>query len=249
MGWKDIAKIASDWADAKKTELLTADRRTREDASARAEAVERSAQEEAATSLLEATQPQPWADRVTAARPENVAAREAEKERQEDVRRRDRLAGQGTAEVTLSFSGGESGSGTVVLPCTREEEHPTPDPDGYDEGPPPLSWLRVLVESADPVVVGSTTVGALGVAVPAYAGPGTYDLIDLAERGERGEIGWWEVFDIHLNPTGEADDRVWYLDVTADGGAVVDVSESAVAFDLPMASALGSIRLRGAISW
>jgi hypothetical protein len=39
MGWKDMAKLASDWADAKKTELLTADKRTRENASANAEAI------------------------------------------------------------------------------------------------------------------------------------------------------------------------------------------------------------------
>ncbi|NYJ03663.1 hypothetical protein HNR19_004361 [Nocardioides thalensis] len=249
MAWKDIAKLASSWADAKKTELLTADRRTRADASAQAEAVEVRAQEEAATSFLEAALPQPWADRVTAARPENVAARQAEADRQEDVRRRARLSGQGTAEVTLSFSGGEVGSGSAVLPCTREEAHPAPDPDALDDGPPPLSWLRVLVEAPDPVLVGGVPVGSLGVAVPAYAGPGTYDLVDLAERGERGEIGWWEVFDIHLNPTNEADDRIWYLDVSAEGGAIVDVSESAVTFDLPMASALSSIRLRGAITW
>jgi hypothetical protein len=250
MGWKDIAKVAADWADAKKTELLTADRRTREEAAANAEAAESRAQEEAATSFLEAALPQPWADRVTAARPENVAAREAEAARLDDVRRRDRLAGTGTAEVVLGLSGGESGAGTVVLPCTRTEEHPTAeDLADRDGGPAPLSWLRVLVESPDPVQVGSTTLAQLGVAVPAYAGPGSYDLIDLAERGERGEIDWWEVFDIHLDPTGEGDDRTWYLDVSAEGGATVDVTDGSVAFDLPMTSAISSVRVRGVITW
>jgi hypothetical protein len=249
MGWKDIAKVAADWADAKKTELLTPDRRTREDAAANAEAAETRAQEEMATSFLEAALPQQWADRVTAARPENVAARKAAEARQEDVRRRERLAGAGTAEVVLSLSGGESGSGTVVLPCTRTEEHPTSEElADRDGGPAPLSWLRVLVESPDPVRVGSTTIAQLGIAVPAYAGPGRYDLVDLAERGERGEIDWWEVFDIHLDPTGEGDDRTWYLDVSAEGGATVDVAEGSVAFDLPMTSAISSVRVRGVIT-
>ena len=250
MGWKDIAKVASDWADAKKTELLTTDRRTRENAAANAETAELRAQEEATTSFLEAALPPQWAERVTAARPENVAAREAEEARQEDVRRRDRLAGSGTAEVVLSLSDGESGTGSLVLPCTRTEEHPTPeDLADREGGPAPLSWLRVLVESPDPVRVGSTTLAALGVAVPAYSGPGGYDLIDLSERGERGEIDWWEVFDIHLDPTGEGDDRTWYLDVSAAGGATVEVTEAGIAFDLPMTSAISSIRLRGTITW
>jgi len=248
VAWKDIAKLASNWADAKKTELLTADRRTREDASAQAEEVERDAQREAVTSMFEAALPKPWADRVTAARPENVAARRAEAERQEDVRRRERLAGQGTAEVRLAFSGGLSGAGTVTLPCERTEEHPDPDEAGGD-GPPPLSWLRVLVEAPDPVPVGPTTVGSLGIAVPAYAGPGTYDLVDLAARGERGEIGWWEAFEIHLNPVDEADDRTWFLDVSAEGGAIVEVTGSGLALDLPMTSAVSSIRVRGTITW
>ena len=248
MGWKDIAKVASDWADAKKTELLTTDRRTRENAAADADTAGSRAGEEAVTSFLEAALPKPWADRVTAARPENVAAREAEEARQEDAQRRETLAGQDPADVSLTVSGAESGSVTLALPCTRTEEHPTRE-DDPDDGPAPLSWLRVVVEAPDAVPLGSTTLGRLAIAVPAYAGPGRYDLIDLAERGERGEIDWWEVFDIHLDPTNAGDDSTWYLDVSAGGGAPVDVTDTGVAFDLPMTSAISSVRVRGTITW
>ena len=237
MSWKDMAKLASSWADAKKTELLTADRRTREDASANAEAIERRSQQEAVTSFLEATLPQGLADKVTAARPENVAAREAAKEAEDRAERRRELAAMAqsgaTAELALTISGGESGSTTVVLPCERSEE------DG---------WLRVRLESADLLRIGSTGLAELSLAIPAYRGPGRYDLAELAARSDAGEIEMFDALEMYLNPTGEADDRIFHVDVYGDA-PIYEVTPSGLAFDLPMASALTSIRASGTISW
>lgn len=253
MGWKDSwkngAKLASQWADAKKTELVTADRRTRENASAQADAVERDAQGEVVTSFLEGVLPPNLAAKVTAARPENVAARRAAEEAREDVERRDRLAEMAaegaTAELALSITGSEQGTIVVELPCERRVEQP--EPDEYDERPP-LSWLYVRLESPDPVAVGSGSLAELSLAVPDFRGLGRYDLAELARRGDEGEIDSWDALDMYLNPTGEADDRIYYVDTYGDA-PVIEVAETSLAFDLPMASAMGSVRASGTITW
>jgi DNA-binding phage protein len=237
MGWKDMAKLAGQWADAKKTELLTADGRTRENASAEADAVERRSQEEAVTSFLEAALPQNLADKVTAARPENVAARKAAKEARERAERREQLAAMAesgaTAELTLTISGDEHGTASVTLPFERREEH---------------GWLYVHLESADLLPVGSIGLAELALAVPEFRGPGRYDLAELAERGDAGEIDSFDALEMYLNPTGEADDRILYVDVYGDA-PVIEVGPGSLSFDLPMVSAVSSIRATGTITW
>jgi hypothetical protein len=237
MGWKDMAKLAGQWADAKKTELLTADRRTRENASADAEAIERRSQEEAVTSFLEGALPPSLAAKVTAARPENVAARQAAEEARERAERREELeamaASGATAELSLTIAGDDQGSAVLVLPCERREE------DG---------WLYVRLESPDLLPVGSTELAELSLAVPAFHGPGRYDLSELAARSDAGEIESFDALEMYLNATGEADERIFYVDVYGDA-PVVEVTGTSLSFDLPMASAVGSIRASGTIAW
>lgn len=237
MGWKDAAKLASQWAEARKTELLTADRRTRENASGNAEAVEERAKGEAVTSFLEGVLPPNLAARVTAARPENVAARHAAEEAQERAERREQLTAMAesgaTAELSLSIRGDDSGAVTVVLPCERWEE------DG---------WLRVRLESAYPLPVGTTGLAELSLAVPEFEGPGRYDLAELSRRSEAGEIQSFDALEMFLNATGEADDLIFYVDVYGDA-PVIEVTPSSLSFDLPMASAVSSIRATGTITW
>lgn len=252
MGWRDVAKLASGWAEAKKDELLTADRDTREEARIRAEAIREQAKEEVGTSVLERVLPPELARKVTEQRPENVAARETAAAELDEQLRIARLAAASqsgaTAEVTLTLAGGEQGSVTVTLPCERSEEVPDPT-DAADGEPAPLRWLRVLLEAAAPVPVGTASLAALSIAVPAFAGPGRYDLADLHRRGEAGEIGWWEPFEIYLSPVAEADDRTWYVDVLGDGDVVVEVGAGSLTFDLPLTSAVSSIRAAGTIRW
>lgn len=240
-----MAKIGKDWAEAKKTELLTTDNRQRDEARHQQDQVERAANREAGTSFLEAVLPETWSQRITDARPENVAARQAEADAQEATERRVRLAGQATGRVSLTVAGGEQGGLDLDLPVSIEER------DGgepYDDGPPPLDWLLVRVESADAVALGTTTLTELSVAVPGYRGPGRYDLVDLMRRGEAGEIEWWEVLDIYLVRGVEADDTTWYPDLST-GPAWVEVAEGSLTFDLPMQSAVSAIRLAGTITW
>ncbi len=94
MGWKDLAKLGKDWAEAKKDELLTGDEDAKADARARADAARDSAKGEVGTSFLENVLPPDLAKKVTEHRPENVAAREAEQAVQQEAARRADLAGR-----------------------------------------------------------------------------------------------------------------------------------------------------------
>jgi hypothetical protein len=249
MGWKDLAKLGKDWAEAKKDELLTNDEDKSAEARARADAAKEQMQGEVGTSFLENVLPPDLAKHVTAARPENVAAREAEKAAEREARRRSDLAARPTATLQLTISGDEQGTVAVSLPLQRTEDDPSgaPDPD-YPDEPPPMPWLKVVLEAADPVPVGSTTLSTLSLAVPDFRGaPGRYDILDLYERGQRGEMESWDAFDLYLAPDTEAGDTQWYWDGT--GPATIDVNATFVAFDLPMQSAVSSIRATGTITW
>ncbi|GAA4815310.1 hypothetical protein ACFQ0K_07020 [Nocardioides caeni] len=249
MGWKDMARVGRDWAEAKKTELLTTDNRTRDDARAAGEEAERAGNREAVTSLLEGVLPEKWAQRITDARPENVAQRQAEHDAQEAAERRTRLEAAPTNPVELELSGGETGSLSAALPVTVEER-PADPADADPDGPPPLAWLVVRVEAPEPVAFGTTTLSDLSVAVPSYAGPGRYDLVDLMRRGEAGEIGWWEAFDLYLSRAGEADDTTWYADLSGSAGpAWIEVEEGSLRLDLPLQSAVSAVRLVGTVAW
>jgi hypothetical protein len=249
MGWKDLAKLGKDWAEAKKDELLTSEEGKSAEARARADAAKEQMQGEVGTSFLENVLPPDLAKHVTAARPENVAAREAEKAAEREARRRSDLAARPTATLQLTISGDEQGTVAVSLPLQRTEDDPSgaADPD-YPDEPPPMPWLKVVLEAADPVPVGSTTLSALSLAVPDFRGAsGRYDILDLYERGQRGEMESWDAFDLYLAPDAEAGDTQWYWDGT--GPATIDVNATFVAFDLPMQSAVSSIRATGTITW
>lgn len=249
MGWKDLAKLGKDFVEAKKDELLTGDDEKKAEARARGEAVQDRAEGEATASFLESVLPADLATYVTAARPENVAAREAEKAVQRESARRADLADRPTAELRLAVTGEEQGTITVSLSLKRTEDDPNPAPDpAYPDQPPPMPWLTVVLEAADPVPVGSTRLFSLSLAVPDYRGaPGRYDILDLYERGQRGELPAWDPFDLFLCPDADAGDMQWYWDCT--GPAYVDVAEGSLSFDLPMQSAASSIRATGSITW
>jgi hypothetical protein len=249
MGWKDLAKLGKDLVEAKKDELLTSDEDKLADARARAGAAKEQMSGEVGTSFLENVLPPELAKHVSAARPENVAAREAEEAVQQEAARRADLAGRPSAQLQLTISGQEQGTVSVALAVDRTEDDPNPRPDPhYPDEPPAIPWLKVVLEAADPVPVGSTTLFALSLAVPDYRGaPGRYDILDLYERGQRGDMESWDAFDLYLSPDPEAGDTMWYWDGT--GPAYVDVADGSIAFDLPMQSAMSSIRATGSITW
>jgi hypothetical protein len=126
------------------------------------------------------------------------------------------------AELSITVSGGEQGTLVVTLPCARTAE------DG--------GWALRL-EAPDPVPLGSTALAALSLAVPAYDGPGRYDLGGAD----------WEPFELHLAPVSEVDDRTWFADLRADPPPVIEIAPDSVSFDLPLASAVNAIRAVGTV--
>jgi hypothetical protein len=195
---------------------------------------------EAGTSFLEKVLPPDLAKMVTDARPENVATRQEEK-------RRTDLDARPKAHLTLTVTGEEQGTLAVDLPFERTDV----EAESIDPAAPGLMsmpWLKLLLEALDPVPLGSTTLYSLSLAVPDYhATVGHYDLADLYAKGESGQIEAWEVFDLFLSPTLEAGDTMWWWD--SSGPGTIDVADSSVSFDLPMVSAVSSIRATGTITW
>ncbi len=248
MGWKDLAKLGKDFVEAKKDELLTGDADKDAAARARASEAQSKAQSEATASFLEKVLPPDLANLVTAARPENVAAREAEKAVAAEAKRRTDLAARPTAQLRLTISGDEQGSVVVTLPFDRTEDKVQDAATLAPGEVAPMPWLRVLLEAPDPVPLGTTTLASLSVSVPGYRGVlGHYDLADLYRRGEAGLLESWEVFDLYLSPDVEAGEETWYFDTTSFGS--VDVAESSLSFDLAMVSAANEIRATGVITW
>lgn len=126
------------------------------------------------------------------------------------------------AELSITVTGGEQGTLVVTLPCVRTEE------DGQ--------WTLRL-EAPDPVPLGTTTLSALSLSVPAYDGPRRYDLGGAD----------WEPFDLHLAPVAEVDDRTWFADLRATPPPVVEIGPGSVSFDVPMGSAVNAIRVVGTV--
>jgi hypothetical protein len=53
---------------------------------------------------------------------------------------------------------------------------------------------------------------------------------------------------MYLNPTGEASEASDYVDVYGDR-PVLEVTPASISFDLPMGSAVNSIRATGTVTW
>ncbi len=235
MGWSEFGKLAKSWLEAEKTELLTTDRHKRAAAERESDEIERTAKEkasdDAAYALLDRVLPADLATAVRDARPENRAARQEQERRAE-------LAERAPARVQLRISGAEHGELDAALPCRVSEPR-------ADE---PQPSLLVELEVPDPVAFGSTTFSALSVLVPAYRGPGRYDLLDLWRRAERGEVAEWELTDTVLRPLVEGTDLDWMWHDGA-GAGVIEVGDSGLRLDLPMSSAANEVRLQGSIDW
>jgi hypothetical protein len=170
--------------------------------------------------------------------------------------RRARLAGHVLATLQLSVTGDDEGEIVAELPCEWAVEHPLHGLPADVPGEPrpvgratPRPWLVVRAEALDPLPLGSTTLAAISVAVPDYAGPGHYRLDDLHSRARRDEVEWWEVCEFHLSPRLTADEDTWYLDLDGAPTSYVETTDCSVTFDLPMASIVSSIHVSGTITW
>ena len=235
MGWREIGKLAKNWLENEKTELLTTDHARREMATTSRINAERDLKDavgsEIGYQVLERTLPPDLAAKVTATRPENVRARR-------EGERLDRLAAQPTALLQLTMSGELRGSVTARLPLDLTQ------PDEDDDDP----TLTVDLEAPSPIPAGSDTFAQLTITVPYYRGPGRYDLAQLWRRVEAGELEEFDVMDISLRVREESTDLDPMWD-SSSGVGVIEVGENGLTFDLGMGSAAGSSRLTGSIDW
>lgn len=238
MGWREIGKLAKTWLDNETTELLTTDHLRRETATTNRLNAERDLKDavgsEITYSVLERTLRPDLAARVTAARPENVRARR-------ESERLARLAARPTALLQMAMSGELTGSVTARLPLDLTR----PEPDDPDEDDPRMT---VDLEAPAPIPAGSDTFAELTITVPYYRGPGRYDLVQMWQRVEAGELEEFDVTGITLRVRDESTD----LDPMWDSGSgigLIEVGENGLSFDLGMGSAAGSSRVRGTVDW
>ncbi len=235
MSWREIGKLAKNWLQNEKTELLATDHARQEIATTNRLNAERDLKDaigsEITYSALERTLPPGLAAKVTASRPENVRARR-------EAERLDRLAAQPTALLQLTLTGELSGSVTARLPMDLTE------PDEDDDAP----TLTVDLEAPEPIPAGSDTFAQLTITVPHYRGPGRYDLVDLWRRVEAGEIEEFDVMGIALRVREESTDLDPMWD-SSSGVGVIEVDQNGLTFNLGMGSAAGSSRATGTIDW
>jgi hypothetical protein len=165
-----------------------------------------------------------------------------------EAERRERLLELSKATLSMTICGDVEGTITLDLPSEVIEERPG-DVGEVDGEPPPLAWLIARVEAVEPVDIGFTQLTSFSIAIPGHVGPGLYPLDELRQQAESDEVEWWEVDDFHLSPSFEGGESTYYLDNDALDGAWVATTGASIAFDVPMASVLGEIRVTGTISW
>jgi hypothetical protein len=219
MGFTDrLGGLARDWARARATELLTTDRSTREDASLRADQLERDARvalgdqavRTALPGLADATDRQEERRRIAEA--EQVAAEQSE------------VGALPRALVDLRLRGAVHGDAAAELPLH------------WDEADGEL-LLEVLPLAGARPRVGDHALDRLACVVPDFHGDGTYDLVAL--YAARSAAGTEDVLDwgVELDDGGEA--SLW-CDLGA-GPAVVTVTDGGrrVGLRLTLAGAAG----------
>ncbi len=237
MDWNEVRGQARRWARAKRTELLTGNQPTREQAarevdSARSkigDAISTEATFTAAERLLPAN----LAASVRAHRPEQVAARN-------EQAYRDELAQRSLArlDLTIQTSDGQIHSGRSEFPS----EVTAPEPDEA------AAMLTVSLEAADPVPFGTTSLQGLTLDIPQFRGVGRYDLADLYRQGEQGVIPSWDSSGICLRVGDDHGEDYLYWQPDAGSGEVT-VSADALRFDLPVAGASATGRATGSIAF
>jgi hypothetical protein len=229
------------WATSKATELITADRQTREGAAESADAAEQQAKNDVGEQLLRAAFPKvgAWADQQKAA----AVARDAAAEQQ----RRDEVAALPLATVTISVTGHVTAMWAGQLHHSWTEV-PAGEPDPSDPyADKPQLRLELVAEDEARPNIGGLMLTHWGVQVPGYHGDGSYDLTAIDR--ERESAG--AALD-HLDSGmdfANADDASFYFYADA-GPSTATVSEGGRRLDLviAMGGALGDLTATASIT-
>ncbi|HET8523283.1 MAG TPA: hypothetical protein VFL82_08620 [Thermomicrobiales bacterium] len=154
--------------------------------------------------VFNAVMPTSWKQKL-----EDIERRTEEGKAERARQARAELEGRERAAVRLVMSGDVSGSFEGALPVTVER------PEEAGES------LTVELEPLDPIVLGGRSFLSFNFAIPAYHGPGHYDLSAIAQ-GDKGDDIDYSLFTLAL----DQDDEPFYwtpdygpgtIDVGADG--------------------------------
>jgi hypothetical protein len=221
-----LGKLAGRWLKAKKTELLTGNRREREYAEAESSNAQREMGEQISGEILMTAFP--GLRRMKEQQEERKAAREADE--------RAKVLALPRARVSLAVRGEVDGSFSGELPVRVEIDED--DEDGRAAAG--LAVELVVVPDLAPSLGGTALLG-LRFRVPGFHGPGEYDLsaIGRAREAAGDELDYTD-FDLALGNWDET--YVWTPDV---GPGAITVGAGAQSFTVRMAmmSAGGELTL------
>lgn len=207
-----LGKLAGRWLKAKKTELLTGNRREREYAEAESSNAQREMGDKISGEILMTAFP--GLRRMK----EQQEARQAEREADE----RAGVLALPRARVALTVRGEVGGSWSGELPIRIDLDE--------DDEPAELGVELVVLEDQAPSVGGTALLG-LRFCVPGFHGPGEYDLSAIARAREAaGDQLDYSDFDLALGNRDET--YVWTPDV---GPGTITVGAGVQSFTVRMA--------------
>ncbi|HEX5164043.1 MAG TPA: hypothetical protein VFV93_01505 [Thermomicrobiales bacterium] len=190
--------------------------RDREEAEAIEQRIEQKAHDDATSAVVNALMPDSWKRKLESlerANEEGRIAREQQRRAEHEARQR--------VPLTLSLTGSVTGSVSTTVPILIEVPDEPGDP------------LTVDLEPLEPLEVGGHQFLGLLFAVPAYCGPGTYDLtaIEARLRDDTWDPLW---FQLTIDTTD--DGLYWSPDY---GHATITVTDTSIHLTMPMSNSNG----------
>lgn len=243
MGNDGLGELAKRWLTSKVKELTTTDRHARDAAEYEAQESSRQFRNDAAGEALMTVIP--GLRRLRDRQAELAEAADAERDR----RGEDELAARALARVRLSVDGAVTGTWAGEIPAAVVIEPDASEGDDDPFGGQPSLVVDLRDASRADMSIGGHPFAGWSFEVPAFTGPGSYDLADsgLARRDAGCEPDYidWE---LSLGHEGEAfyfqpdigPSRV-EVEATDDGGAVLRV-------DMSLTGAAGQVRATAEIA-
>jgi hypothetical protein len=195
-------------------------RRDRQEADDIEATLHENARDDIGRSAFETVMPESWKRKI------GDLERHAEEQRAESARRqRAEHEARPRADVVLTFAGDVVGQIQTPLPALVTR------PESAGEA------LTVELSPLEPIAAGGRSFRGIQFAIPAYAGPGAYDLATHYESTG----GDWDPFWFQLGLESDEEPFYWVPDY-GPASAVVELDEQTIRLRLPMQDA-GSTRI------
>jgi hypothetical protein len=233
-----LAGLAKRWLRSKKTELLTGDRRTREQAEVEAHNTQRKISDAVVGEAVMSAFPG-----LRHAKERQERARAEREEAERDATRALPRAG-----LQLQASGAAHASWAGTMGADVQLETDDDDEEGGGGGGSSSTTLRVELATVDEdaPVVGSARLFGWRFAVPGYQGPGRYDLAAINEQlaSTGGELDPSD-FELAL---GHREEPFYWTPDTGPGVIVVAGDGRTLTLDLAMSGASGDLLVHAVVT-